>query len=121
MRFKNFWMIFVFQLAKIALNNEPMDSLAGHHSRPAGEPLRLRVLARDVSLARSAPQGSTILNALPARIVCITPDAPGQMLVALQLGGTRLLARISQRSQRELALAPGDAVFAQVKSVALVD
>ena len=95
--------------------------LAGHHSRPAGEPLRLRVLARDVSLARSAPQGSTILNALPARIVCITPDAPGQMLVALQLGGTRLLARISQRSQRELALAPGDAVFAQVKSVALVD
>ena len=41
--------------------------------------------------------------------------------VALDVAGTTLLARITLRSCRTLALAVGDEVFAQVKGVALVD
>ena len=95
--------------------------LAAARPRPPGQALRLRVLARDVSLARTRPQGSTILNAVPARIEHIAAEAPGQALVTLDAGGTRLLARITQRSCRELGLASGDEVFAQVKSIALAD
>jgi len=95
--------------------------LATGHARPVGQAARLRVPARDVSLTRHRPQGSSVLNVLPARIMQIAPEAPGQVLVALDAGGTRLLARISQRSRRELALQEGEELFAQVKGAALTD
>ncbi|AVP58433.1 molybdenum ABC transporter ATP-binding protein [Pulveribacter suum] len=91
------------------------------HARAVGEEARLRVLARDVSLARSPPQATSVLNVLPACIVQIAPDAPGQVMVRLDAGGTALMARITVRSQRELGLAEGETVFAQVKGVALAD
>lgn len=86
-----------------------------------GEPVRLRVPARDVSLARTRALDSTILNLLLARIARLAPDGPGQVLVQLDAGGTPLLARITQRSCAALGLAEGQEVFAQVKGVALVD
>ena len=94
---------------------------AGTPLRHVGERLRLRVLARDVSLARTRAADSSILNLLPARITQLADDGPGQVLVALDVAGTTLLARITLRSCRTLALAVGDEVFAQVKGVALVD
>jgi molybdate transport system ATP-binding protein len=89
----------------------------------AGERRRLRIGAGDVSLAREAPQASSILNALPARIVSRSPIGPSEILVLLALGadggGARLLARVTRRSWDHLQLAEGLAVFAQVKGVAL--
>lgn len=95
--------------------------LASGRPRAVGESVRLRVLARDVSLARTRAADSSILNLLPARITQLADDGPGQVLVALDVVGTTLLARITLRSCRTLALAVGDEVFAQVKGVALVD
>ena len=95
--------------------------LVSTRTHAPGDTVRLRVPARDVSLARRRPEGSTILNLLPARIVQITDDEPGQALVQLDAGGTALLARITRRSCADLALAPGETVVAQVKGVALVD
>jgi molybdate transport system ATP-binding protein len=52
----------------------------------------------------------------------VTPDAhPSQVLVQLQGGPTRLLARITARASHTLGLQPGQSVWAQVKSVALVE
>lgn len=90
-------------------------------ARTPGEALRLRVQARDVSLALAAPEGSSILNVLPATVAALAEDSPGQWMVALDAGPTRLLARVTQRSAQALALAPGRAVFAQVKGVAIVN
>jgi len=90
-------------------------------ARAPGEALRLRVQARDVSLALAAPSDSSILNILPATVVAVAEDSPGQCMVALDAGATRLLARVTQRSAQALALAPGRAVFAQVKGVAIVN
>jgi molybdate transport system ATP-binding protein len=42
-------------------------------------------------------------------------------MVALDAGGARLLARVTRKSADALQLAPGKAVFAQVKGVALLD
>ena len=89
--------------------------------RAPGEPLRLRVQARDVSLARAPASDTSILNILPATVAQMVEDSPGQCMVALDAGATRLLARVTQRSAQALALAPGRAVFAQVKGVAIVN
>ncbi|KRD50352.1 molybdenum ABC transporter ATP-binding protein [Acidovorax sp. Root275] len=90
-------------------------------ARATGEHIRLRVQARDVSLALTAPSDTSILNVLPATVVALGEDSPGQMMVALDAGATRLLARVTQRSAQALALSPGLAVFAQVKGIAIVN
>jgi molybdate transport system ATP-binding protein len=94
-------------------------SPAGAPSQQPGQPVRLRIQARDVSLTLQRPQDTSILNALPATVQALTGDGPAQMLVALDVGGTALLARITRKSAQTLALAPGLPVYAQVKSVSI--
>jgi len=86
-----------------------------------GTPLRLRIAARDVALALQAPQGSSILNCLPARVTAITEHGPAQMIVHLDAGGAPLLARITRKSCAALQLTEGTAVHALIKSVAVAD
>jgi len=91
---------------------------------PVGHPIRLRVLARDVSLSLAEQPGSSIANQVPAVVEAVADDThPSQVLVRLRTqGGTSaLLARVTRRSAQALALAPGLAVWAMVKSVALLD
>lgn len=86
-----------------------------------GTAVKVRVLARDVSIALQAPSYSSITNVLTARIDRIEPLAdPSQVLLKLDLGGEYLLARITQRSLVELKLQINHLVFAQIKSVALM-
>lgn len=85
-----------------------------------GQPLRVRVAARDVSLTLQRQCDTSILNILPCRVTAVSPDSPGQVMVALQAGDTALLARITARSAQALALMPGKAVFAQIKGVAVL-
>ena len=84
-----------------------------------GAPLRLRIRASDVSLCRSMPEQSTILNILPAVVEAFQPGNGPSMLVRLKLGDDRIVARVTRRSIRELGLQPGDELFAQIKSVAV--
>ena len=85
-----------------------------------GHAMRLRIHARDVSLALERHGDSSILNILPARVVEIVEENPAQVMLRLDAGGIPLLARITRKSCALLALRPGMAVFAQVKSVALL-
>jgi len=88
---------------------------------PLGTPLRCRIHARDVSLSLTRAADSSILNLLPATVTALAPaDTPGHVLVRLALGPTPLLARITARSAHQLALAPGMALWAQIKAVALL-
>ena len=87
-----------------------------------GKSVRVRVLARDVSIATTEPQHTSVQNVLPCVVQSVVPDTePSQVLVQLALGATLLLARITARSAMALELQPGKAVWAQVKSVALVE
>jgi molybdate transport system ATP-binding protein len=90
-----------------------------------GQQVRVRVLARDVSIALAEPQATSVQNLLPCTVAAITPDArqPGQVLVRLDCGraagGSSLLARITGRAAHGLALHPGQSAWAQVKAAAL--
>jgi molybdate transport system ATP-binding protein len=86
-----------------------------------GQTVRLRVLARDVSIAVQKPEHTSIQNLLPCTVRAVVPDThPSQVLVQLDCGGSVLLARITARAADALGLVPGQPAWAQVKSAALV-
>ncbi len=88
----------------------------------AGPQRRLRILARDVSLARAEPTGISMLNRLPVRLSRLQALDEHRVLATLQLAdGQMLMAEITAYSRRELDLAPGQSLYALVKSVALID
>jgi len=88
--------------------------------REPGSPVRVRILAKDVAIALQKPEQTSIINVLPAIIESMQVHGRGRMMVRLDLGGARVLARITQKSQQRLDLKTGDAVFALIKTVALV-
>jgi molybdate transport system ATP-binding protein len=85
-----------------------------------GDAVRVRVLARDVSIAREKPTASTIQNVLSARITdMVNDEQDGFIVVRVIVGESALIARVTQRSVTELKLELGQSVWIQVKSVAL--
>ena len=108
-----------YGLLSLGLPGEQRVLLA-HAPLPPGQALRIKVLARDVSLSLER-QHSSILNVLPATVAEIAPTrSPAQVLLRLDLGGTALLARITRYSLERLSLQPGSQVWAQLKSVAVL-
>jgi molybdate transport system ATP-binding protein len=86
-----------------------------------GQSVRMRLLARDVSVATVAPQHTSIQNLLSAVIEAVADDDhPSQVLVRLRVGPSAVLSRITQRAWAQLGLQVGQQVFLQVKTVALV-
>jgi molybdate transport system ATP-binding protein len=84
-----------------------------------GEPVRVRIRARDVSVALREPQSISIQNVLPGRIEAMAPGEEGVVIVSVAVGGTSLRSRVTRRAADVLALAPGMNVFALVKAVSL--
>ena len=109
----------------------------GQAAAAPGQLVRARVLARDVSVTRQLPQQTSVLNVLPVRLLALQAEAH-TVLLRLQVGDAgsnadsglapqapqtppvHLLARITRRSADALALQAGDALFAQIKGVALM-
>ncbi|MEM5472300.1 molybdenum ABC transporter ATP-binding protein [Hoeflea sp. AS60] len=84
-----------------------------------GSRLSIRILAQDVILSRTRPEGLSALNILPATVTAVRlGDGPGA-IIQLKAGQDLLLARITRRSAQALELAPGAECFAIIKSVAV--
>ena len=86
---------------------------------PIGAHLRLRVRARDVMLAKSAPTDLSALNVLPGIVSAIGAHDGPIVEIRLDCSGEALIARLTRYSVERLGLARGTPVFALVKSVAL--
>jgi molybdate transport system ATP-binding protein len=84
-----------------------------------GEPVRVRVRARDVSIAIAPPSGISIQNVLHGRISGIGAERGGVVDVAIAVGAVTLRSRITRRAADQLALAPGREVYALIKAVSL--
>lgn len=80
-------------------------------------PMRLRIAASDVSIARARPAETSILNVLRATIEDIRRVDAARAVVRMSVGNQHLLAQVTNRSITRLALREGDRVFAQLKSV----
>lgn len=81
--------------------------------------IRLHIGARDVSIALSPPQQTSILNVLKASVLTISAENNAQVLLQLQIDQATILARLTRKSAEQLALKAGKVVYAQIKSVAL--
>ncbi len=89
---------------------------------PVGRRVRVRVLARDVSLAREHPGQSSIQNMLHGRVDAIADDDhPGLVLVRVRIGAAMLVARLTRRAVAGLGIVPEQNLWVQVKSVALME
>jgi molybdate transport system ATP-binding protein len=84
-----------------------------------GEPVRVRIRARDVSIALDAPQRISIQNVLRGRIAGIGAERGGVVDVSITVGAVTLRSRITRRAVQQLALAPGLEVYALIKAVSL--
>jgi molybdate transport system ATP-binding protein len=85
-----------------------------------GRPARVRVLARDVSVTLDEPQRTSVQNHWRAVVERIDDDRhPAHVLLRLHCGSSTLEARITRRALESLGIAPGTALWAQVKSASL--
>ena len=87
---------------------------------PLGHSVRLRVVARDVSITLEHQSNTSILNIFPATIEEIVPTGSSQMTIRLNAGGAYMLSRVTRKSAALLDLRVGKSVYAQAKSVALL-
>ena len=86
---------------------------------PLGTRVRVRILAQDVMISVQKPEQISALNILHCHIISLRPgDGPG-MIVELNSGNDRLLARITARSAKRLRLQPGLACYAIVKTLSI--
>ncbi|WP_298963011.1 molybdenum ABC transporter ATP-binding protein [uncultured Methylobacterium sp.] len=87
--------------------------------QPPGTPVRVRVRARDVLIARPPVPDLSARNRLAGRIVAVTEEGSGpHAVVEIACGPARLTARITRQAAHAMGLAPGQEVVAVVKSVA---
>ncbi|WP_268796483.1 molybdenum ABC transporter ATP-binding protein [Pseudomonas huanghezhanensis] len=110
-----------YHLLTVRLPHSELSIRVAHSSLQAGTPLRFKVQARDVSLNLQPDHQTSILNRLPVTVVGEVPaDNAAHVLVRLDASGTPLLARITRFSRDQLHLHPGQMLWAQIKSVALL-
>jgi len=82
--------------------------------------IKVRLLAKDVSLSLSKPQDTSIQNLLACKITGLDhAHSASQCLVQLQCGSSHLLAKITKKASIHLQLGVGMQLWAQVKSVAI--
>jgi molybdate transport system ATP-binding protein len=84
-----------------------------------GEPVRVRVRARDVSIALELPRRISIQNVLRGTIAAIGEERSGIVHVSIAVGAAMLRSRVTLRAADQLALAPGLEVYALIKAVSL--
>ena len=92
------------------------------YSDSAGRSQRLRILAKDVGIALSKPENTSLLNVLPVTVQRIDPAREGHVLLGLRLSeGQNLFAEITAWSRDRLDLRKGLVVYAMIKTVALAE
>lgn len=108
-----------WQLAKVAFAGGALWTR--DHGIAIGQNVRVRALARDISLAIQRCQGSSILNELSGTVEAIATDThPGLVLVRVKVGETPFVARLTHRSLHHLQIHIGQPVWVYIKSVALI-
>jgi molybdate transport system ATP-binding protein len=79
----------------------------------------VQLLARDLIVATQTPQSLSVRNSLKGVITAISHDEDDSDLIAIDIGGAKIMARVTRAATRELGLTAGLPVWALVKAVSL--
>jgi molybdate transport system ATP-binding protein len=106
-----------YELATLAFDGGTLT--VTHLDALVGEPVRVRIRARDVSIALERPRDISIQNVLHGTVTAIGAGQSGIVDVSIAVGTAILRSRITRRAADQLALAPGAQVHALIKAVSL--
>ena len=106
-----------YELATLAFDGGTLT--VTHLDALMGEPVRVRIRARDVSIALEPPRNISIQNILQGTVTGIGAEQEGVVDVSIAVGSAVLRSRITRRAADRLALAPGAHVHALIKAVSL--
>ena len=111
-----------YRLSRIAIAGSHIDVPAIDGA--VGDPVRLRIRARDVALSLAPVNGLSIRNSLAARIDEIVEESGPFAEILLSLGADEggepfLRARLTRKSVNQLGLQVGGRVHALIKAVAV--
>jgi len=84
-----------------------------------GDRLRIRVRARDVSLAIKRPIDVSVLNIFEGTVSSVSNTGKPQADVSVDVGGAIIWSQITRKSLNDLRIQPGSKVFTMVKAVAI--
>lgn len=108
-----------WQLAKVSLSAGELW-VTDQQLRPE-QPLRLRIMASDISISLHKVEGMSTLNQLAVSIESINNNMDGATaLVRLRFGRDKLVAKLTRRSVAQLKLHPNQRVWAHIKSAAIL-
>jgi molybdate transport system ATP-binding protein len=116
-----------YQLIKLNLGGDQflwvsgayINSNSNKNAAPQSR-IRIRIYAKDVSIALQAATDSSILNIIPVTITDISEVKNRQAIIKLTCDNHLILSRLTVKSIQQLGLAPGQRVFAQIKGIALL-
>jgi molybdate transport system ATP-binding protein len=103
-------------LADVAVGN---GVLRIHADAQVGSGVRVQMLARDIILATSKPEGLSVRNVLQGTVSKIERDDDHSDLVYVDIGAATVMARITRVATAALGLASGSTVFVLVKAVSM--
>lgn len=110
-----------YKLLSIRLSGCDSALKLPHSVLGVGQPVRVKIKARDVSINLHKAHDSSILNLIPAQIVSTIAVADQtQVLVHAVVGDEQIVARITRYSFDTLKLLPQQQVWLQIKSVSLL-
>lgn len=102
-----------------ALSFDGGEFLVAAPGLKSGDRLRIRVRARDVSLATSRPRDVSVLNIFDGIVGTVSDGGQPQVDISVKVGGAVIWSQITRKSLDELGLSAGSKVFAMVKAVAI--
>jgi molybdate transport system ATP-binding protein len=85
----------------------------------SGSKIRVQLLARDLIVATHPAEQLSVRNSLAGAVTSISDDIDDWDLVAIDIGGTVIMARITKAATRDLRLVTGMRVWALVKTASL--
>jgi len=104
-------------LAQLQLGRGTLHLSAGD-ARVGGR-ARVQLLARDLILATQPAQGLSVRNSIAGVVQDIRDDVHEAQLVTVDIGGARVLARVTRDAVEALALRQGCPVWVLVKAVSM--
>ncbi len=108
-----------YQLTKVAVGPHSIAVPNGEDVEPGTE-VRIRIRARDVSLATAKPSQISIRNVLQGTVSTIEQDLNSPYAnVQIRCGDEVILSQVTRASISDLNLSPGKNVYALVKSVTM--
>ena len=103
------------QLTKLAFDGGEL--LVPYLRLASGERVRVRIRARDVSLALHRPTAISVLNILRGTVSSIRDEEGPIVDVQVAVGATAISARITRRSLQQLGIHAGQEIYTLVKAV----